>query len=61
MPKYQIEAHMNDYQRYVIEESDEDTAWDAAYRAFRMFLSDKLLVVDLEVEEVPEDTPLGDN
>lgn len=60
MLRFQIDVRTEDYQRYVIEEPNEEEAREAAEIAFRIFLSDNP-VVDIDVDEVPGDTPLGDN
>ena len=61
MPRFQIYAHVDDYQRYVIEAKDELDAGEKAQESFERLLDSLRLITLIDVEEVPDDTPLGDN
>jgi DNA polymerase/3'-5' exonuclease PolX len=58
-PKYRVQVHVDDYWNYVVEAKDEQEARERAYVDFRQAVED-LENPTIEVEEVPDDTPLGD-
>ena len=58
MPRYRLQVRVEDYWDYVVEAKDEQEAEERADIDFKEVVGDLRPI--LEVEEVPDDTPLGD-
>ena len=58
MPKFYLQVRIDSYMAYVVEAADEGEARQRGRIDFENSLDS--LEIDIDVEEVPDDTPLGD-
>lgn len=58
MAKYRLQVRVEDYWDYVVEAKDKQEAEERAYVDFREVVAD--LHATVEVEDAPDDAPLGD-